>query len=157
MPLTVNWWLVKSGLKHGMGTERALGRGGAKAEAERARLAVAAPTEPVMPADRAQDASEPVHDVKAMLGMSGMGSADMPPQAHTADTHRATGDAPVRGNASTAPMSVGSDIIPQKRKLVGSIACMSRVIRIIITGIMPDITAFIESHSASHVPSTAYQ
>jgi len=94
MPLTVNWWLVKSGLKHGMGTERALGRGGAKAEAERARLAVAAPTEPVMPADRAQDASEPVHDVKAMLGMSGMGSADMPPQAHTADTHRATGDAP---------------------------------------------------------------
>lgn len=26
----VNWWLVKNGLKHGMGTERALGKGGTK-------------------------------------------------------------------------------------------------------------------------------
>jgi hypothetical protein len=26
----INWWLVKNGLKHGMGTERALGRGGSK-------------------------------------------------------------------------------------------------------------------------------
>jgi hypothetical protein len=26
----VNWWLVKHGLKHGMGTERALGRGGSR-------------------------------------------------------------------------------------------------------------------------------
>lgn len=30
----VNWWLVKRGLKHGMGTERALGRCGAKQEVE---------------------------------------------------------------------------------------------------------------------------
>ena len=28
--IPVNWWLVKNKLKHGMGTERALGRGGAK-------------------------------------------------------------------------------------------------------------------------------
>lgn len=26
----INWWLVKNGLKHGMGTDRALGKGGAK-------------------------------------------------------------------------------------------------------------------------------
>ena len=38
----VNWWLVKNGLKHGMGTERVLGRGGAKVGAERARLSAAA-------------------------------------------------------------------------------------------------------------------
>jgi hypothetical protein len=28
----INWWLVKNGLKHGMGTERALGRGGERVE-----------------------------------------------------------------------------------------------------------------------------
>jgi hypothetical protein len=28
----INWWLVKNGLKHGMGTERALGRGGSKVQ-----------------------------------------------------------------------------------------------------------------------------
>jgi hypothetical protein len=28
----VNWWLVKHGLKHGMGTERALGKGGSRME-----------------------------------------------------------------------------------------------------------------------------
>lgn len=38
----VNWWLVKNGLKHGMGTERALGKGGMKVAVERARLSTAA-------------------------------------------------------------------------------------------------------------------
>lgn len=33
----VNWWLVANGLKHGMGTVRALGRGGHSLAAERAR------------------------------------------------------------------------------------------------------------------------
>ena len=37
----VNWWLVKNGLKHGMGTERALGKGGTKVVTERARLSAA--------------------------------------------------------------------------------------------------------------------
>lgn len=35
--LSVNVWLVLKGLKHGMGTERALGKGGHSYEAERAR------------------------------------------------------------------------------------------------------------------------
>src|SRR3990172_3644820 len=34
----VNVWLVSKGLKHGMGTVRALGRGGHSLEAERIRL-----------------------------------------------------------------------------------------------------------------------
>lgn len=34
----VNWWLVSKGLKHGMGTQRALGKGGHSMEAERERL-----------------------------------------------------------------------------------------------------------------------
>lgn len=41
----VNWWLVKTGLKHGMGTERALGRGGHTVAAERELIAR---TEPVI-------------------------------------------------------------------------------------------------------------
>jgi hypothetical protein len=35
----VNAWLVAKGLKHGMGTVRALGKGGHSMEAERVRLA----------------------------------------------------------------------------------------------------------------------
>lgn len=35
----INVWLVAKGLKHGMGTDRALGKGGHSREAERARLA----------------------------------------------------------------------------------------------------------------------
>jgi hypothetical protein len=38
----VNWWLVDNGLKHGMGTERALGKGGEKVATERAPLSTAA-------------------------------------------------------------------------------------------------------------------
>lgn len=38
----VNWWLVANGLKHGMGTVRALGEGGHSLDAERARGAASA-------------------------------------------------------------------------------------------------------------------
>jgi len=34
----VNWWLVKNGLKHGMGTERARGKGNTKVAAERTQI-----------------------------------------------------------------------------------------------------------------------
>lgn len=34
----INWWLVKNRLKHGMGTERTLGKGGTKITAERSRF-----------------------------------------------------------------------------------------------------------------------
>jgi hypothetical protein len=37
----VNWWLVTSGLKHGMGTERALGKGGTKVPEERGQSSAA--------------------------------------------------------------------------------------------------------------------
>jgi hypothetical protein len=43
----VNWWLVAKGLKHGMGTQRVLGKGGHSMEAERERLrALAAQSQP---------------------------------------------------------------------------------------------------------------
>ena len=51
------------------------------------------------------------------------------------------------GYAITIPTSVASDIIPQKRSDVASMLAISRLIRITITGIIPAITAFIESHS----------
>jgi hypothetical protein len=37
----INWWMVDKGLKHGMGTQRALGKGGHTLEAERQRWAPA--------------------------------------------------------------------------------------------------------------------
>lgn len=59
LALPVNWWLVKTGLKHGMGTERALGKGGADVNLERERLAKAAPSEmSAMPAMDAMPMSE---------------------------------------------------------------------------------------------------
>lgn len=45
----------------------------------------------------------------------------------------------------------------QKRGEVGSIAVMSRLIRITIVGTIPAITAFMDSHSGNHVPLTALQ
>lgn len=90
----VNVWLVKNGLKHGMGTERALGKGGAKVGVEQSRLATSAPSEPVAPAGRAQNAPEPVHEMNTMPGMSGVRSAVMSSHVHTPDSHRATEDAP---------------------------------------------------------------
>ncbi len=39
----VNVWMVEKGLKHGMGTQRALGKGGHTMEAERARWSTAQP------------------------------------------------------------------------------------------------------------------
>lgn len=70
----VNRWLVKNGLKHGMGTERALGKGGAKTEFERERLAEIAPAETIE-----------TPEMKT-------GAAAMPHRAHTAATHEAGGD-----------------------------------------------------------------
>lgn len=44
----VNWWLVQTGLKHGMGTDRALGRGGHDRKTEQ-KLAAERTGERVMP------------------------------------------------------------------------------------------------------------
>ncbi|MBX9624638.1 MAG: DUF4396 domain-containing protein [Gemmataceae bacterium] len=45
----INVWLVRAGLKHGMGTVRALGKGGHSREAERARWPVDCPLPPHPP------------------------------------------------------------------------------------------------------------
>lgn len=89
----INVWLVKNGLKHGMGTERALGLGGSKVEVERERLAATAPTEPVVPSRGAQDALRAAHDMSAIGEGKDKGSAASV-QAHTAATHQTGGDAP---------------------------------------------------------------
>lgn len=41
--LPVNWWLVAKGLKHGMGTQQVLGKGGHSADAEKRALRAGAP------------------------------------------------------------------------------------------------------------------
>lgn len=48
----VNWWLVRTGLKHGMGTDRALGRGGHDMKAEQ-KLVTGRSGERLMPAGHA--------------------------------------------------------------------------------------------------------
>lgn len=58
----INWWLVKNGLKHGMGTERALGRGGEQ---------VASPAMP-MPMSHEQRQPQPADPHEAMPSMPAM-------------------------------------------------------------------------------------
>ena len=48
----INWWLVKNHLKHGMGTERALGKGGTKLATGQSRLDLATSVEHVAPGNR---------------------------------------------------------------------------------------------------------
>lgn len=38
LAIPINWWLVKNKLKHGMGTERALGKGGEKPHIEQMKM-----------------------------------------------------------------------------------------------------------------------
>ncbi len=63
----VNWWLVKNGLKHGMGTERALGKGGADAATEKARIVETATAESAT--HSASKNASAAHDMNAMGGM----------------------------------------------------------------------------------------
>lgn len=67
----VNWWLVSNGLKHGMGTERVLGKGGTNIAAERARLPTPGPFKPDVHPRLARDLPGPVHK------MGGMNSGDV--------------------------------------------------------------------------------
>ncbi len=63
----VNWWLVKNGLKHGMGTERALGKGGADVATEKARIVETATAESAT--HSASKNASAAHDMSAMDGM----------------------------------------------------------------------------------------
>ena len=90
----VNVWLVKKGLKHGMGTERALGRGGSDVEIERERLAAATPGQTVAPMSTAHHPLQPVSDRLAMEGRK-MSGEPQAAQAHTAGQRRAGGAGPV--------------------------------------------------------------
>jgi hypothetical protein len=93
----VNWWLVKNGLKHGMGTERALGKGGADAEIEKAYLAETAATESEMPALGAH--AKPMPDMKTMPEMSDMSASENAP-AVAAHEMSAMGGMKMGGNVS---------------------------------------------------------
>lgn len=113
----INWWLVKNGLKHGMGTERALGRGGSKVEVERERLAQTAPTEPVAGFHDANDSLPLTGDKRAMGEGKGKGSA--PVQAHTAATHQAAGDAPAMGG-----MEMGTRVSTARKVAVAMLSLL---------------------------------
>lgn len=116
----VNWWLVKNGLKHGMGTKRVLGRGGASVAAERRRLAETAPSETAPPRDE-QGEPRPVQPMKSMPGMTtGAGGKTVgaaTPRAHTADMHKPSGDAPAAAHGMGGMMRAGGGA-PMAGKLV---------------------------------------
>jgi hypothetical protein len=108
----VNWWLVKNGLKHGMGTERALGRGGTKVAAERTQVFTAAPTATGIPARAAIDSPRPVHNMRAMPDKAGMSSGETLTPTYTAAVQLATGDGPA---TNMSRMKTGS--VSAARKL----------------------------------------
>ena len=72
----VNWWLVKNGLKHGMGTERALGKGGTKVAQERTQLSTATPTATGIPVRAAIDSPSRAHNMRAMPDKTGITSGE---------------------------------------------------------------------------------
>jgi len=112
----VNWWLVKNGLKHGMGTERALGKGGTKLAAERTQLFTAAPAATHIPARAAIDSPRPVHNMRAMPDKTGISSGETLTPTYTAAVHRATGDAPA---PNMSGMKMGS--VSPGRKLLATV------------------------------------
>ncbi len=97
----VNWWLVKNGLKHGMGTERALGKGGADVEIEKAHLAQTAATQSAMPAHGAHLNSQPTPDMKTMPEVSVTNASENVPARAVQDMN-AMGGMKMGGNVTTA-------------------------------------------------------
>ena len=67
----VNWWLVVTGLKHGMGTVRALGRGGHSLAAERAPTATTG-EQPAANGETGRASGQTDAGVTAHHGMRGM-------------------------------------------------------------------------------------
>jgi len=104
----VNWWLVKNGLKHGMGTERALGKGGTKIAAERTQVFTAS-TATGIPARAAINSPRPVRNMEAMPDKAGMSGGEGLTPTYPAAVQLATGDGPApnmsgmkKGSASAA-------------------------------------------------------
>jgi hypothetical protein len=98
----VNWWLVKKELKHGMGTERALGKGGADVKTERQILTKPAPTKIIAPTAHSSHTN-----MKFMPEISGNGEIEMTtmPQAHA--SHGAMGG-----------MKMGGGTVPASSKFI---------------------------------------
>ena len=109
----VNWWLVKNGLKHGMGTERALGRSGTKVVAERTQRFTAAATATGTPARAANDSSRPVHNIRAVPDKSGISRGETLPPTYKATVHLGTGDAPApnMSGMKKGSVSAGSKVL----------------------------------------------
>jgi hypothetical protein len=119
----VNWWLVKNGLKHGMGTERALGKGGAKTEVERERLAQAAPA---------------AHDMSGMTPETVLPEMNMTASdaanahgARTAAKHSAGGD--VKANAS-GEMKMGERVSGARKIAVAFSTVLMLVVGVYVAG-----------------------
>lgn len=73
----VNWWLVAAGLKHGMGTVRALGKGGHSLAAERQMIGAASGEASILPAatTRADGMGAPSAETGAHAGVQVHGGA----------------------------------------------------------------------------------
>lgn len=110
----VNWWLVKNNLKHGMGTDRALGKGGADVETERQILAKSAPTERSMPT-----AHSPHANINSMPEMSGDSETEMAAMPEPPISHDAMGGMKMDGGNVSAFSKVIATLITIAMLTVG--------------------------------------
>jgi hypothetical protein len=66
----INWWLVKNGLKHGMGTDQALGRGGSKVQLQPMTMSMSDGTSTKTTLGRASGLAD-THREAGMVGLHG--------------------------------------------------------------------------------------
>ncbi len=128
----VNYWLVSKKLKHGMGTERALGKGGAKVEGQRS--AETAPSESATTAEHGSHTkSQPMSDMKTTPEMSGMSESEMTkmPKANDAATQNERKAAPAVAphdmnamNGAMSGMKMGGNVPASSKFIVTLISLL---------------------------------
>ncbi|MDQ6786483.1 MAG: DUF4396 domain-containing protein [Acidobacteriota bacterium] len=128
----VNLWLVAKKLKHGMGTERALGKGGAKTETDRSEKA-----------NQAETISAAGHDMLAMPEMSKTAMTGMKmDKSEIAGMQTAAKDSIGRDASSTAIVAAPHDMTAMGGKKMdgmnmgGNVPISSKLIVTLITLLM---------------------
>ncbi len=115
----VNFWLVQAGLKHGMGTERALGRGGHSLASEQELLRAnsgAAPHPAPAPPAPATASGQGTHDLRDTSGRSAL------PADPNMDVTR-----PGAGGHAGMPVETGNSL-PVSRSQVGAVTVLTLLV-----------------------------
>lgn len=110
----VNYWLVKNKLKHGMGTERVLGKGGTEVEFEQARL----------------------EGIKQYSSPNKNGAMKMPEMRHTTGKHKTAGEKQGKesGKAAMSEMKMGDAVSTAKKGFVTLLTILMLAAGVFIAG-----------------------